>query len=123
MKVRLGFITNSSSSAYLVTNISGSTKNALDLLRECASDEWYLETWPNYNRGSDYTKGDPEDDLDPKPFASEQEFLDEVAACWTFPPGEAVEIMIAWGEGGPIYMPEGGLRSSRSFYIEDQGMC
>ncbi|MGY5858710.1 MAG: hypothetical protein RTU63_05020 [Candidatus Thorarchaeota archaeon] len=123
MKKRLDFVTNSSSSCYLVRNTSSTTKNALDLLRECATSEWYFVSWPNYNRGSDYTQGDPDDDLEPKSFPSEKAFLEEVASAWTFPPGESIEILIAWGEGGPIYMPEGGLRPSYNFDIEDLGMC
>ena len=118
MRIRIGFVTNSSSSSYIVTNITNTTKNALDLLREAADSEWYLENWPHYNKGSDYTKGDP-DGGDPKYFASEQEFLEEVASLWTFPPRVPVEIDIAWGDGGPIYMPEGGLLSAtRSFRIK-----
>jgi len=93
-----------------------------DLLRECAQGEWYLVSWPNYNRGSDYTQGTEDGGGDPKPFTSKKEFDDAVARLESFPPGVPVTISIAWGDGGPIYIPDGYLRSSRSFHVKDIGM-
>jgi len=122
LKLRTDFITNSSSSQYIVTNRTGSTKNMLDVLRDCAEGEWYLVNWPYYNRGSDYTKGTEDGRLDPKPFASQQEFDEAVARLESFPPGVPVTISIAWGDGEPIYIHDGYLQSSRRFHIKDLGM-
>lgn len=118
MKIRRGYVTNSSSTSYIIRNISDSTKTMLDLLREATDGDWYL-VGDGLTYGMDYTKGYDENEVEPEPFISEQEFLEAVAGCETFPPGVDVKIEIAWGDGGPIFMPDSGLSScTKSFSIE-----
>jgi hypothetical protein len=123
MKLRTDFVTNSSSAAFLVRNNTSKTKTMWDLLQEAAAGPWEYVDWPHYDPegwSDDATKLQPPP-RDPKLF---QQFQEAVAKTETFPPNTDVEVMIAWGEGGPIFCPN-GLRSgrTRSFTIKDLGMC
>jgi len=118
MKFREGFITNSSSSIYLVQNITEQKKNMLDLLREAAKGEWFLVQDSYYNKGSNYRAGDPEMGL-PQFFPSKEEFLQCVKDVQEFEPDNPVEVEIVWGDGEPILCSD-GLREGEtaSFKIE-----
>ncbi len=114
MKIRSGFITNSSSAQYIIRNITSQTKTMLDLLEEASDGNWELVVW-NYDTeySSSSTRKPPKGN--PK---LEQQFREEVAKTETFPPHSQTEISIAWGDGGPIYSPEGFSRNrTRSFII------
>ena len=111
MKIKLDFVTNSSSAAFLVRNKSDTMKTMLDLLQEAAAGQWeiaYTGIGPhNWQEG----------------FDSEQKFREEVAKIESFPPKSEVTVVIAWGEGGPIYCPNGLLCGrTRNFEIRDLGM-
>ena len=57
MKIRSEFITNSSSSFYLVKNTSDSTKTLLDFMRDADHDDWWLVGGVHMTKGSNYKEG------------------------------------------------------------------
>ena len=116
VKVRADFVTNSSSSHWLVKNISGTTKTMLDLLEEAADNNWefmyweYDEPYEGVPRG--FPKGNPK---------RMQEFREKVAMTQTFLPHIEVEVVLECGNGGTgaaIYSIEGLIDgTTRSFEI------
>jgi len=114
MKIRSGFITNSSSTIYIVENKTDVTKTMWDLLQEAAEGGWELVSWPHYS--------DAEFDGEtPRPLPKNpqllQKFREAVARTATFPPHRQVEVWLAWGDGEPIFCPLGLKSYARSFKI------
>lgn len=101
VKMRIGFVTNSSSSFYRVKNTSYEVKTMLDLLNEAAMGEWHLMKQIDFE------------------FPSPKEIEEAVEKLETFFPGSERTISIAWGEGEPIYCPAGlDWGSTDSFHIQ-----
>jgi len=120
MKLRTDFVTNSSSAGFVVRNNTNQTKTMWDLLEECAAGPWELVDWPHYDPGEwdgMNPRGPPKD---PKLF---QEFKEAVARLETFPPHSEVTVTLAWGDGGPIFCPQGLTWGGRSFSILDSWSC
>jgi hypothetical protein len=116
MKIRIGFVTNSSSAMYIVKNKTGQTKTLLDLIDEAACGPWMLIGWP-------YSDYDNWNGMDPLPLPEDpkllQDLRESVALTQTFPQYSVARVEIAWGEGGPIFSPYGLRSGTRSFSIID----
>ena len=100
MKIRVGFVTNSSSESYIVTNTTETTKTMLDLLREAASDEFGpWESMPEcYGLGQ--FMDDAESNKHPLDrtitHATDPDFLEAVARLKSFPPHHPVRVTFEW---------------------------
>lgn len=117
MKLRHGFVTNSSSSFYMVHNTTDRTKTMLDLLAEAAAGDWYLVEGRKYTKGSNHRES--LEGHEPNDYESRQEFLEAVRSLEIFPPHTIHSIAIAWGDGGPIHSKKGLYsRKTESFEIE-----
>jgi hypothetical protein len=125
MKLRVGFVTNSSSNSYIVKNITESTKTMLDLLQEASTDDFgpwqlmpecYLLNWEDY-QDEDACEEYPSDR--PKDHVGTAKFLEDVANVKSFPPHQAVEVRFEWAnvEGYIILAGE-----TKSFEIEEVPM-
>jgi len=120
LKLRSDFITNSSSAAYVVKNITNTTKTMWDLLTEATDGSWELVDWPHYK---DRVGNEPETRPQPKSPSRLLKFREQVAELESFPPHTEVTVIIAWGDGDPIYCPTGLGWRSQSFLILDSWSC
>ena len=104
MKYRADFVTNSSSSHWVVKNISSSTKTLWDLLEEAADGPWEFMWW-EYDEPYEGRMRSPPDDP-----VRLQKFKEGVANAETFPPFTDVKVSLEVGNGGSgadIYLLEG----------------
>lgn len=129
MKFRTGFVTNSSSNSFIITNVSRDTKTLLDVMRECSKgDHWYLCDWPfdesdldytDFPTGNEYVDGVTWDGKK-IPEEERKRYLEIVASLQEFPPGSDVPYTFSTSHSdyGPVYHI-GTLVKSKSFKIID----
>ena len=111
MKVRIGFVTNSSSHAYLVRNITDEVRTLWDLVQEAAENDWlYIEK----KYSGEYTGSNEED---PEII---QKLKEDISREVTFPPHTEQIVEFASGWGGWGIMISGGIRTgkTKSFQIQ-----
>ena len=135
MKLRTGFVTNSSSTSYLIRNLTNSMKTMLDLLKECVPDphEWYLISWRysdiehdeegNIISGRQYINGVKDDGQEIPPIVR-QLYLQAVEEIRSFPPFVDIEEDFSWhmDDGyGSIRLAYGIYCSSKNFEVTDLG--
>jgi len=101
MKIRPDFITNSSTSHYIIRNNTDTLKTMLDLMKEAATKtEWYLTHWPNNEKGriqgNEYLEGTTHEG-NPIPSKDRQIYLEKVERLAIFPPHVDVQIEVSWG--------------------------
>ena len=102
MKIRVDFVTNSSSAQYIIRNTSDSTKTMLDLLRETTGNRW---------RSDEFLYGITTETED------EQMLLEAVAKYYTFEPHSEESMRFTYtGEGGHL-CPSPGTGKSKSFEV------
>lgn len=111
MKIRAGFVTNSSATLYMVRNTSDRTKTVLDLMKEAARGDWYYRgvLGRNHRVGFDGVEVDK--------YSSWDEFQEAMERERTIPPHGTIEIWIWYSDGGPFFCMNGLHEGQRGCFI------